>query len=125
MMTDRRRLLQAALGATFATGGRLAAAQPVEQLRILFGVPPGSAGDSLSRRLAEKFAASAYIRHAAVVENRAGAGSRIALEALRASTPHFVGTLLDGGRNQVATRLSRSISCRRSAAESPLASRCS
>ncbi len=88
-MTQRRTLIQAGLGgAALATLGiRDAAAQTLEQAKFIYGFPAGSAGDIVARRVAEKVAGSAYTRNAAVVENKPGAGGRIALDALKASAP--------------------------------------
>ena len=44
-------------------------------------------GDIVARRVAERVAGSAYTKNAAIVENRAGAGGRIALDALKQSAP--------------------------------------
>lgn len=84
---QRRRLLQGALAAAAMPwlSMRSAHAQVVEQPRIFYGFPAGSSGDILSRRIAEKFAGSAYARNSGIVENRPGAGGRIALEALKAA----------------------------------------
>ncbi|MCW5667150.1 MAG: twin-arginine translocation pathway signal protein [Piscinibacter sp.] len=77
---------RSALAALATAASPLAArAQAVEQPRILYGFPPGSAGDVVARRVAERLAGSAYAKNAAVVENRAGAGGRLALEALKAA----------------------------------------
>jgi tripartite-type tricarboxylate transporter receptor subunit TctC len=84
-MNQRRQLLQATLAAALVSALRPATAQMVEQLKIIFGFPAGSAGDSLSRRVAERFAGSAYTKNVAVVDNRPGAGGRIALETLRSA----------------------------------------
>ncbi len=86
-MTHRRHLLKATLGGTaLATFGiRDAAAQALEQAKFIYGFPAGSAGDIVARRVAEKVAGSSYTRNAAVVENKPGAGGRIALDALKAS----------------------------------------
>lgn len=82
----RRQLLQAAAGATALGVFPLAAlAQALDQVRIFYGFPAGSAGDSVARRIGEKMAGSAYTKAAAIVENRPGAGGRIALEALKAA----------------------------------------
>ena len=88
-MTQRRTLIQAGLGgAALATFGmRTALAQTHDQAKFLYGFPAGSAGDIVARRVAEKVAGSAYTRNAAVVENKPGAGGRIALDALKASAP--------------------------------------
>lgn len=78
----RRALLGASLGATLLAtlGAGAARAQGVEQVKILYGFPPGSAGDTVARRVGEKLAGSAYTRAAGVVENKPGAGGRIALD---------------------------------------------
>jgi tripartite-type tricarboxylate transporter receptor subunit TctC len=88
-LTHRRQFLQAALGAPLlaAFGAPSARAQPVDQVRILYGFPAGSSGDIVARRVAEKMSGSAYSRGAAIVENKTGAGGRIALDALKAAAP--------------------------------------
>lgn len=60
-----------------------AQAQAVEQVKIYYGFPAGSAGDNVARRVGEKLAGTAYSRHAGIVENKPGAGGRIALETLK------------------------------------------
>ncbi len=52
-------------------------------MKILYGFPAGSAGDTVARRVGERLANSAYTRNAAVVENKPGAGGRIALDTLK------------------------------------------
>jgi tripartite-type tricarboxylate transporter receptor subunit TctC len=58
-------------------------AQTVEQVKVFYGFPPGSAGDVICRRIAEKFAGTAYSKNQGIVENRPGAGGRLAMEALK------------------------------------------
>jgi tripartite-type tricarboxylate transporter receptor subunit TctC len=90
-MTSRRQFQQqllslSALGATGALSSLLssnASAQTIDQVKIYYGFPPGSAGDGVARRVAEKLAGSAYTKSAAIVENKPGAGGRIALETLK------------------------------------------
>jgi tripartite-type tricarboxylate transporter receptor subunit TctC len=82
-MSNRREVLQACLGAALLAALRPAAAQTVEQVKIYYGFPAGSAGDSVARRVGEKLGGSAYTRNPAVVENRPGAGGRIALDVLK------------------------------------------
>lgn len=82
-MSNRREVLQASLGAALLAALRPAAAQTVEQVKIYYGFPAGSAGDSVARRVGEKLGGSAYTRNPAVVENRPGAGGRIALDVLK------------------------------------------
>lgn len=84
-MSTRRQLLQASMGAALLGAFGAVRAQTVEQVKIYYGFPPGSAGDSVARRIGEKMAGSAYTRNAAVVENRPGAGGRIALDVLKTS----------------------------------------
>lgn len=87
MTLHRRHLLQGlgALAATGTLGLRSAQAQAPDQVKIFYGFPPGSSGDTVARRVGERLAGSAYTRNPAVVENKPGAGGRIALEALKAS----------------------------------------
>ena len=89
-MIQRRSFVQA-FGASAALAGlgalapRAARAQAIEQVKIYYGFPAGSAGDSVARRAGEKLAGSAYTRNPGVVENKPGAGGRIALESLKGS----------------------------------------
>jgi tripartite-type tricarboxylate transporter receptor subunit TctC len=85
-MSTRREMLQATLGASALLAGlRPAAAQSVDQVKIYYGFPAGSGGDSVARRVGEKLAGSVYTKSPAVVENRPGAGGRIALDLLKSS----------------------------------------
>lgn len=88
-MIQRRQLVQAAFGSSLlaALGARTAQAEALEQARILYGFPAGSAGDIVARRVAERMAGSAYTRNAPLVENKPGAGGRISLDALKAAAP--------------------------------------
>ena len=84
MNPNRRRALAGWSALAIATALRGPAhAGGVEQPRILYGFPPGSAGDVAARRIAERLGGTPYARLPAAVDNRAGAGGRIALEALR------------------------------------------
>ncbi len=87
-MTTRRQFHKAALsltalGALGALRPTDAIAQTIDQVKIYFGFPAGSSGDVTARRVGEKLAGSPYTKNAAVVENRPGAGGRIALEVLK------------------------------------------
>ncbi len=89
-MTSRRQFHKAALsltalGALGAFRAPDALAQAIDQVKILYGFPAGSAGDGVARRVGEKLAGSAYTKNIAVVENKPGAGGRIALETLKGS----------------------------------------
>ena len=79
---QRRQMLLAAAAAALPLGAR---AQTIEQPKFLYGFPAGSAGDIVCRRVAEKVAGTSYARNAAIVENKPGAGGRIALDALKIS----------------------------------------
>jgi tripartite-type tricarboxylate transporter receptor subunit TctC len=86
-MNQRRALIQASLAssAILTLGSRLAQAQSIEQVKIFYGFPPGSAGDICARKVGERFANTSYSKLAAIVDNKPGAGGRIALEALKAA----------------------------------------
>ncbi len=88
-MTTRRHFVQT-LGSAAALGTLAplsALAQALEQVKILYGFPAGSAGDTVARRVADKLAGTGYTRNPGVVENKPGAGGRIAVETLKASPP--------------------------------------
>lgn len=82
MSMTRRQILALSSLAAIAPYAR---AQAHEQPKFLYGFPAGSSGDITARRVAERIAGSAYARNAAVVENKPGAGGRIALDALKIS----------------------------------------
>lgn len=79
-LTRRQSLMLAAAGAALPWGAR---AQGFEQPKFLYGFPAGSSGDITARRVADKVGGSAYAKVAPVVENKPGAGGRIALDALK------------------------------------------
>jgi len=79
-LTRRHTLALAAAGLVLP---RLALAQAIEQPKFLYGFPAGSSGDIAARRVADKVAGTAYAKNAALVENRPGAGGRIALDGLK------------------------------------------
>ena len=88
-LTSRRLALQtlALPAATAALSPWSAWAQtgtlPMEQVKIICGFPPGGTADITSRRVGDKLAGSNYTRNAAVVDNKTGAGGRIAVEAVK------------------------------------------
>lgn len=86
----RRLLIQSASSAALLGGAafKMADAQsglPIEQVKVLYGFPAGSAGDICARRVAEKFAATPYSKNQGVVDNRPGAGGQIALNLLKSA----------------------------------------
>ena len=85
-MTTRRQLLAGTAGAlTLAALPGLVRAQPIETARLLVGFPPGGTVDAVARRVADKLRGS-YAK-IVIVENKAGAGGRLAVEELKRSTP--------------------------------------
>jgi tripartite-type tricarboxylate transporter receptor subunit TctC len=88
-MLQRRQFNQSTLAALICGASTASAwaqtAGPVEGVKVLYGFPAGSAGDICARRIAEKFANTPYSKGQGVVDNKPGAGGRIALEALKAA----------------------------------------
>lgn len=86
MQNDRRIFLQAAgsLAALLAALPRPGMAQAIDTVKIICGFPAGGTADAVCRRVAEKLRGE-YARTAAVVDNRAGAGGRIAIDILKAA----------------------------------------
>lgn len=84
-MNTRRHFLQAGSGAALlGTLSPFAAlAQALEQVKIINGFPAGGTADATSRRIGEKLAGSSYSKSAGVVENKPGAGGRIAIDAVK------------------------------------------
>lgn len=84
-MVTRRRLIggaaAAAGAASLAVAFFPASAQPAKSARIVVGFPAGGSNDAVARLLAEKMRG----RYAdmLIVENKAGAGGRIGVEAVR------------------------------------------
>lgn len=81
-MIDRRQFIAASTTALALTPFA-AQAQAIEATRLLVGFPPGGTVDALARRLAEKLRGS-YAK-TALVENKPGAGGRLAAEELKRS----------------------------------------
>jgi tripartite-type tricarboxylate transporter receptor subunit TctC len=92
---QRRQLLRLAAAATAAIAmPQLVRAQTVpDTARIFVGFPPGGAPDLVARRLAELL--TGKLAKAVVVENRPGAGGRIAVDAARQSPADGLTLLLN------------------------------
>lgn len=87
-MSTRRTFLTAA-GATIGAAALAirpsrAAARPLKSARIVVGFPPGGSNDVIARLLADKLRGT--YAETLIVENKAGAGGRIGVEAVRNST---------------------------------------
>jgi tripartite-type tricarboxylate transporter receptor subunit TctC len=80
-----RRSLIAAAGAALCVAAGAASAQGDKPIRILVGFPPGGASDTIARVLAEKL--PPILRQPVIVENRPGAGGRLAAQAVKAAAP--------------------------------------
>jgi tripartite-type tricarboxylate transporter receptor subunit TctC len=101
---SRRRMLKgatqaAALGSLSSLGlalplRALAQALP-ENVRVICGFAPGGTSDTISRRVGDKLAGT-YAK-VSVVENRAGAGGRIAIDAVKAAAPDGATMLMTPG----------------------------
>jgi tripartite-type tricarboxylate transporter receptor subunit TctC len=94
---QRRQFNQSAIAAMLSAAASpqvfAQAGLPLEQVKIINGFPAGGTVDATSRRVGDKLAGSAYTRNAAVVENKTGAGGRIACEAVK-NAPADGSTLL-------------------------------
>ena len=87
-MATRRQFIQSA--SAFAAAGAFplgAFAQALEQVKIINGFPAGGTADATSRRIGDKLGGTAYSKNAAVVENKPGAGGRIACEVVKGAAP--------------------------------------
>ncbi|MCG2595181.1 Bug family tripartite tricarboxylate transporter substrate binding protein [Ramlibacter sp. XY19] len=84
MLTRRDFALSAAAVSAFPLQ---ALAQAFEAPKIINGFPAGGTADATARRVGERMGGTAYAKTAAVVENKPGAGGRIACEVVKASKP--------------------------------------
>ena len=85
-MQTRRNFIQTSAALAAATAGLApfsAFAQALEQVKILYGFPAGSSGDICARRVGDRLSGTAYAKNNAIVDTKAGAGGRIALEGLK------------------------------------------
>ena len=88
-MNNRRNFVQSAgaLAAIGALSPLVARAQGLEQVKIVNGFPAGGTADATSRRVGEHLRGSAFTKNTAVVENKPGAGGRIACETVKNAAP--------------------------------------
>lgn len=85
-MTTRRQFIQSAAALGAAGSFPLAAfAQAFESVKIVNGFPAGGTADATARRVGERMGGTPYTKNAAVVENKPGAGGRIACEVVKAA----------------------------------------
>jgi tripartite-type tricarboxylate transporter receptor subunit TctC len=93
-MTTRRQFTSR-LGSLAALGAGLPVptlAQTPDTARVLVGFPPGGATDTVARRLADKLRGT--YAQTVLVDNRPGAGTQIAVTALKTSAPDGATMLL-------------------------------
>jgi tripartite-type tricarboxylate transporter receptor subunit TctC len=69
-------------------------AEAFDTIKIINGFPAGGTADATARRIAERLGGTAYVKTAAVVENKPGAGGRIACEVVKAARPDGATLLL-------------------------------
>lgn len=87
-MTTRRQFVQAtaSLGFLSTLAGALRA-QGLEAPRIVVGFPAGGTADHTSRLVADRLGGTAFARTPGVVDNKVGAGGRIACDTVKAAKP--------------------------------------
>jgi tripartite-type tricarboxylate transporter receptor subunit TctC len=96
MTLSRRRTLQLAAGAAFAPFGQaFADTYPSRVVRLFVGFPPGGGADLATRIVANGL--SELWHQQVVVENRPGAGARIALDTVAHAPPDGYSMLLAPG----------------------------
>jgi tripartite-type tricarboxylate transporter receptor subunit TctC len=94
-MTNRRHFVQSAASlAAWSALPKGALAQAFAQARIVNGFPAGGTADAASRVVADRLGNTAYAKNAVVVENKVGAGGRIACETVKAAAPDGATLLL-------------------------------
>jgi tripartite-type tricarboxylate transporter receptor subunit TctC len=95
MRLPRRTFLHLAAGAAALPAvSRIASAQayPTRPVRIIVGFPAGTAADAIARLIAQSLSDS--LKQQFIVENRPGAGSNIATDAVVRATPDGYSLLL-------------------------------
>ena len=106
MKLPRRQFLHLAAGAAALPAlPRIARAQayPTRPVRVIVGFTPGSAPDIVARLMGQWL--SERLGQPFVIENRPGAGSNIATEAVVRATPDGYSLLLIGGYNAINATL--------------------
>jgi tripartite-type tricarboxylate transporter receptor subunit TctC len=80
-----RKTFTAVMAAALLGLGLAAQAQDKPTIKFLVGFPPGGSTDTVARVLADKM--SVVLKQPIIVENKAGAGGRLAAQSLKASAP--------------------------------------
>jgi tripartite-type tricarboxylate transporter receptor subunit TctC len=82
---SKRKVLGALWAALLLGGGLGAQAQETTPIKLLVGFPPGGSTDTVARVLADKM--SVVLKQPIIVDNKPGAGGRLAAQALKAAAP--------------------------------------
>jgi tripartite-type tricarboxylate transporter receptor subunit TctC len=87
MSITRRAILQTSAATLLSRAGARAFAQaaPLDTVKVITGFPPGGTSDTISRRVASKLTPG--YGKTVVVENRVGAGGRLAVQSFKSMAP--------------------------------------
>ncbi len=101
MQLPRRRFLQLTGAAAFSASSHAAFAldYPTRIVRVLVGFPPGGGADLATRVVSEGL--SNYWKQQAIVENKPGAGARLAMDAAAKAAPDGYTLLVAPGSPEV------------------------
>lgn len=82
---QRSSFLKSLVALALAGAGAVTQAQPDQPIRLLVGFPPGGSTDTIARLLADKM--GTVLKQTVIVDNKPGAGGRLAAQALKAAAP--------------------------------------
>jgi tripartite-type tricarboxylate transporter receptor subunit TctC len=95
--------------ALLSTSGAFAAAWPDRTIKLIVPFPPGGAADAVARIYAEKL--GDVLKQTVVIENKAGAGTAIAAEAVANAEPDgYTLSLAPAGQLTILPHLNKQIS---------------
>lgn len=85
-MLNRRHFVLSSTGAATLGWPLMSSAAPLDTAKVLCGFPAGGTTDAVSRKVAEKLQSGGYAK-VVLVDNKPGAGGRLAVDELRRSAP--------------------------------------